>query len=90
MMLSTALTQMIDKTECLLFLNTPFSISTSEVVNETESPCIYSELAVTKMLRDNAPTTFACNRIFFIYRSDELVKGGEVRIKHIVDLSHSN
>ena len=38
MMLSTALTMMIDKTECIFFLNTPNSITTSEVISKTNSP----------------------------------------------------
>ena len=41
MMLSVALTQMIDNTECLFFLNTPNSITPDTIINQTESPWIY-------------------------------------------------
>src|SRR5690606_35011062 len=51
MMLSTALNMMIDKTECLFFLNTPNSISTKEVISQTESPWIYSEISMSELVR---------------------------------------
>jgi hypothetical protein len=52
MMLSTALTKMMDKTECLLFLNTPDSISFQEgVKSSTLSPWIYSEIEISKLIR---------------------------------------
>ena len=51
MMLSTALSMMIDKTECLFFLNTPSSIKSSEVVTKTESPWIYSEISMSELIR---------------------------------------
>ena len=50
MMLSTALSMMIDKTECVLFLNSPRSISASEVIDSTHSPWIYHELAMTRLI----------------------------------------
>jgi hypothetical protein len=52
MMLSTALTKMIDKTECVFFLNTPESISASDVVKtQTKSPWIYHEIVMTDLIR---------------------------------------
>lgn len=53
MLLNGALMQMIDSTECLVFLNTPNSISSSDVGdhNLTSSPWIYSELMITKIVR---------------------------------------
>lgn len=56
MMLSTALSKMIDNTECLCFLNTPLSISSNEITTQTSSPWIYHELSLTKTLRINVPT----------------------------------
>ena len=83
MMLNTALMKMIDKTECIIFLNTPSSISISEVTNNTKSPWIYSEISMTRMLRRKAP-----NR-----HIEELQKGGEVSARNLeviyeVDLDH--
>lgn len=56
MMLSTALGNMIDKTECLIFYDTPNSIKPYANTSKTESPWIYSEIAYTKILRQNIPT----------------------------------
>lgn len=61
MMLNTALTKMIDKCECLIFVNTPKSIVLSEEVGvekdekKTLSPWIYSELAFSGMVKRMPP-----------------------------------
>lgn len=52
MMLQTALADMIDSTECVIFLNTPNSISPEDVVSKTLSPWIYSELSTTTIVRN--------------------------------------
>lgn len=59
MMLSTALTEMIDNTECIMFYNTPNSVSMvddlQKIKNEkkevTLSPWIYHELAMTSFVQ---------------------------------------
>lgn len=52
MMLSVALAQMIDNTECLFFLNTPNSITPADtIIEKTESPWIYSEIAMSRLVR---------------------------------------
>lgn len=60
LMLNTALLEMLDKTECVIFMNTSNSIeSVSEVVsNGTYSPWIYSELHLLKYLRMNQPIRY--------------------------------
>lgn len=61
MMLATALTEMIDKTECIIFFNTPNSINMSEELDsikkneKTASPWIYHELMMTTMLKERSP-----------------------------------
>ncbi|MBL4931976.1 hypothetical protein [Clostridium paridis] len=55
MMLSIALSKMIDNTECLIFLNTPNSLNVSEVIGSTGSPWIYYEIAMTKLIRKRNP-----------------------------------
>lgn len=55
MMLATALTKMIDKTECIIFLNTPNSVVSDGIVDQTYSPWIYHEIATTKIIRQNTP-----------------------------------
>lgn len=54
MMLNSALLKMIDKTECLMFFDTPKSLIQSKVITgkyTTYSPWIYSELLATNILR---------------------------------------
>ncbi|WP_404283705.1 hypothetical protein [Exiguobacterium aurantiacum] len=56
MMLSSALTKMMDKAECLIFVNTPNSITTHDVIeNKTKSPWIYSEIVTSQMLQKKIP-----------------------------------
>lgn len=52
MMLSTALAKMVDQTECLFFLNTPNSVSTSKIISDstTNSPWLYYEIAISKLV----------------------------------------
>lgn len=52
MMLSTALGKMIDKTECILFLNTPNSIKTSDIkLPKTHSPWLLMEVGLASMIQ---------------------------------------
>jgi chloramphenicol O-acetyltransferase len=51
MMLNTALMQMIDTCECIIFINTPNSVKPREVIDKVISPWIYSELGMTKLIR---------------------------------------
>lgn len=86
MMLSTALNMMIDKTECLFFLNTPNSISTKEVISQTESPWIYSEISMSELVRRKKLSEYrpAVTRMF--------AKGGVIneslKVKYDVYLGH--
>lgn len=52
MMLQTALADMIYNTECVIFLNTPNSISPEDVISKTFSPWIYSELTTTSIVHN--------------------------------------
>lgn len=63
MMLSTALTKMIDKAECLFFYNTPNSISSSDVIDRTKSPWIYSEIITSELIRRNIPDRLNIEKI---------------------------
>ena len=59
MMLSVALTQMIDNTECLFFINTPSSISINAPIDgTTPSPWIYSEIAMSRLIRKRLPKRY--------------------------------
>jgi len=62
MMLSTALAMMIDKTECIIFLNTPNSITSNGIISKTKSPWIYSEIATTKLVQKKIPERYKYNK----------------------------
>ena len=56
MLLMTALNKMIDKTECVFFLNTENSVSIeSEIKNHTLSPWIYGEIETTRIIEKHQP-----------------------------------
>jgi hypothetical protein len=55
MMLSTALQMMMDSCECVIFLNTPNSITSSDAVNKTLSPWLFMELAMIRLVRRKTP-----------------------------------
>lgn len=94
MMLSTALNNMIDTTECLFFLNTPNSISLSdEITNEqkfTYSPWLYSELTTASIVekknprleRDSQMITEDVRSIIKHYSSQD-----DLKIKYALNLS---
>ena len=54
-MLNTALSKMIDNSECLFFLNTPNSITSEEAITKTKSPWLYSEIAISEIIRYKTP-----------------------------------
>lgn len=59
MMLANALNKMIDKTECIIFLETDNSLSVrSDIENGTSSAWIYSELITTSIIREKIPDRF--------------------------------
>lgn len=55
MILSHALTRMIDKTECVIFLESDNSITTKDAVNKTYSPWIFHELATVDSITLSSP-----------------------------------
>lgn len=84
MMLSTALSKMIDKTECIIFLNTPNSISVTDTINTTTtSPWIYAELVMTKLIKKTKP-----NRRNLVYFNEGGTMSGIGDIEYQVDMHH--
>ncbi len=87
MMLSTALTMMIDKAECILFLNTPNSITPNEVILKTKSPWIYSEIAITNLIRKKPIEEYRIKRM-----TESFSEGGELKkgldIEYIINTEH--
>ena len=55
LMLSTALSMMIDKCEVLFFYDTPNSISARDVITKTNSAWIYHEIGISDIIRKKTP-----------------------------------
>ncbi|MGU7778668.1 hypothetical protein [Burkholderia sp. PU8-34] len=90
MMLSTALTKMMHNCECIMFVNTPRSISPREHIEgegETDSPWIYSEIAMTSLIEKRPPEE---------HRERSMVKSSiamdslneSLLVRYDVDLTH--
>lgn len=82
-MLSTALTMMIDQTECLFFLNTPETINASSVISSTKSPWIYYEIGISKFVRKREP-----NRQKGIIKKGMFENAQDLTIQYKLDLDH--
>ena len=88
MMLSTALAKMINNCECIIFVNTPNSISPKKYIEggTTDSPWIYSEIAMTSIIQKRTP---ADHRRLISKSSISLEHFREsINIKYDVDLMH--
>ncbi len=88
MMLATSLSMMIDKCECLFFINSPSSVTARQATKATPSPWIFYEIATTQLIR---PKTRAEHRepkeLLEKSLKNSLVKA-HLTIDHEVDLSH--
>lgn len=54
-LLSTALASMIDRSECVFFLNTGASVPIAETMDRTDSPWIFSEIDTANRIRRRSP-----------------------------------
>jgi hypothetical protein len=85
MMLTTALGMMIDNSECLIFLNTPSSITSDEAVSKTHSPWLFMEIAMSRMIRRKSPE--AHRRIIKLAENAERMREeANVRFDYTVSL----
>jgi len=89
MMLSIALTKMINNTECLFFLNTPNSIYPKDTIpghgrdeDQTLSPWIHAEIEMTKLIKKKNAREHRNFQKAFSEESESLL------MLHSVDTSH--
>ena len=95
MMLSSALNKMIEKCETLFLINTPNSIETSDILNETYSPWIYSEILTSKLIEKKIPQRHLHvgveRRIETFSKAENLNESFKIKYKldleHLADLS---
>ena len=85
MMLSTALMNTIDNTECVIFINTSIENIYDTVNNSTYSPWIYSELEATRLLRRRPISDY---RIEYETKSIQESFSNELKIKYRCNLNH--
>ncbi|HLO69734.1 MAG TPA: hypothetical protein VK167_02630 [Flavipsychrobacter sp.] len=89
MMLATALNKMIDKTECLFFMNTPNSVTTDEVINKTNSQWIYHEITTSQIIRRNIPRRLIRERTRTFSKSIQHYESiNALNINYDIDLQH--
>jgi len=82
MMLSVALAKMIDRTECVLFLNTPSSLTIKDATATVGSPWLYNEIALCDIVERKTPSTLIKKSSTNFSRIDE----SRVPVEYIVDL----
>lgn len=91
MILNSALSKMIDNSECILFLNSPNSIAPDETINRTSktySPWIFSEILLTQLIRKRKVSEHR-KRIFKSSRNFSAIDEA-LRVEYEFDLSHLN
>ena len=99
MMLSTSLMNMIDRCECIIFVNTPQSFTPStDIKNQgtTLSPWIFSEILMSEMLRIRKPhrlklamDSVTASTESRNYISESLQVSYDIDMKHLTPLSIS-
>ena len=93
LILNSALMKMMNKTECLIFLNTPNSLMAQDIkTGKTNSAWIYSEILMSSLIKREVPERFITRTKKF--SMDESLSHGEmadfiynVNISHLIDLS---
>jgi len=86
MLLTSALTEMIDSASYVFFLNTPNSIVLDEDVTETESPWIYMEILMTRLIRRKLTKTFSEKAVQKAIENKLEVRY-DVDVSHLIDLT---
>jgi hypothetical protein len=90
MMVSIALMKMIDSCECIMFVDTPNSISPKEYItdaDETKSPWIYSEISMTSLVRRRSLSQHR-RMVGKIARTMDAALAEYFQVEYDVDLSH--
>ena len=91
MLLNGALLKMLDKTECLIFLDTPNSLRTEEISKGVTNSCwIYSELLMSGSIEKKAPIRKGVYKLNESFDYSELSVDYDVDISHLIKLSLSD
>lgn len=89
LMLNTALMEMMDCCECLFFLNTPDSINLKMgIENRTLSPWIFSEISMSRLIKEKDPIRTANESALFEAYSVTASTKPSLEISYATDISH--
>lgn len=89
LMLAGALSKMVDNTECVFFLNSPSSVSASQVMDTTLSPWLYFEVLATQLLRKKLPQEHPRRQVITkAFSDDERLINESLEISHPIELGH--
>lgn len=83
-MLTAALNEMIDAAECVLFLKTSNSITSTEAIAKTKSPWLFYELAAMRTIRRRIPKRLQILDEHFALGAK---RAGELNVEYTVPLS---
>lgn len=89
MMLTTALSRMINNCECIMFMNTPNSISAKNFIqgtDSTDSPWIYSEISMTSLIQKRLPSEHRSKTILKSLVLEAMLDS--VPVRYDIDLRH--
>lgn len=89
LMLSSALHNMIDKSEAIFFLNSTNSITSKGIVDKTNSPWIFSEINTSKTIRKQTPIRLRTKTKVFsekVLMSES--QNRQLNIEYELELSH--
>ena len=89
MMLTIALTKMLDSCECVFFINTPKSITLNDNIGNsgfTMSPWIYSEIAMTSLIQKRTKDDHRGRHL--LKAANESYTFDSIDVAYDVDLSH--
>ena len=88
MMLATALGHMIDSTECLLFLNTPQSITSKGAMEKTNSSWLLAELTMATTMRCAKPKRWQMAQLQQNFAAEDVMtKTASLKVEYEVDLT---
>ncbi|MGL4569081.1 MAG: hypothetical protein ACRCU6_11230 [Fusobacteriaceae bacterium] len=88
-MLSTSLTNMIDKIECFIFLDTEKTVKLVEGIEKTYSCWIYHELEISKIIRRTFPKRKR-TLLEFSMEADTLVMEYNISSEHLTDIDFNH
>lgn len=87
-MLASAISTMMDRCECLFFLNTPSSIKFASDKYITQSPWIYYEIGQSRTIRIKKPLRFKQQIRGTLSEGGEVINKAFSEIAYEMDLSH--